>query len=858
MKIEHIDIQGFGVIHGPPIALIPRINLFLGENEAGKSTLQQAILALLFGFYQGNRITPSERSVHERFRPWQAGPYGGSLNYALDSGRKFRIQRSFDTDDVPTSVIDLTTGRDITRELGLGRHGNVPVARSHFGMSIDVFVSTCFVDQAAILSIVAPQAVAEAIVSITDTATVDTSAAQAVARLEETISRQVGGPRARVRPLPIARERLERARDELRSLEQVQAAIQDSLARRDELERRCHEHREQQHRISYLLISKRLEEVETALRTLEKVDQDISTLDKEAETLKEYSTFPRELRDTVIAEKGRVGALSQQKDEQQRQWQKASPELDTVQEEIRRCHDDIGGMESARSFALEKEEAFNRLRFSREDSLSKLVSIRQQMKGLQDTLSDKRAARRLPKSALAGGLGFALVLGISLTLAGVGSVGIPLAAVIAVATLVSYFLVKRTPAVKGELNEIKRAAEDEQTHVAELEQNLMNLLQEVGIKTDGVESGIEIFKRRASAKKSLTHTEDKLQTLEERRKTLLSLRQQFEDSEYQVTEAKTALMQALRRAMIDAPSVDQGITLFEERYNKRLHLDNIQQTIRNLKDQRSALLGGQTGPMLTALRGHLEAQRTALLAAVPELSGATTERSLPELENEEARLGQQLNQAEQEITRLKTTVETTLSGHRPRSQIEEDLSQYENEVRRLEGFASALTLARDVLQKATEEVHRDFAPRLAQSLGRSLSVITRGRYDSAYVDPSDLAIRLRAPETGAIVGVDELSIGTQEQAYLLLRIELARMLSASRETLPLILDDPFVNFDDGRLHSMLQLLVDISKENQVLLFIKDTFILQWFRSNSEEGVIFKVNELLAPPTSTEVESSNSG
>lgn len=96
-------------------------------------------------------------------------------------------------------------------------------------------------------------------------------------------------------------------------------------------------------------------------------------------------------------------------------------------------------------------------------------------------------------------------------------------------------------------------------------------------------------------------------------------------------------------------------------------------------------------------------------------------RSLPELENEEVQLGQQLNQAEQEITRLKATVETTLSGHRPRSQIEEDLTHYETEVRRLEGFASALTLARDVLQEATEEVHRDFAPRLAQSLGQSLS-----------------------------------------------------------------------------------------------------------------------------------------
>ncbi len=240
------------------------------------------------------------------------------------------------------------------------------------------------------------------------------------------------------------------------------------------------------------------------------------------------------------------------------------------------------------------------------------------------------------------------------------------------------------------------------------------------------------------------------------------------------------------------------------------------------------------------------------------MDGATTERSLPELENEEAQLGRQLNQAEQEITRLRATMETTLSGHRPRSQIEEDLTHYETEVRRLEGFASALTLSIDLLHEATEEVHRDFAPRLAQSLGQSLSLITRGRYDSAYVDPSDLAVRLRVPETGAIVGVDELSIGTQEQAYLLLRIELARMLSASRETLPLILDDPFVNFDDGRLHSMLELLVDISKENQVLLFIKDVFISQWFRSNSEEGIAFKIHELPAPPISTESESSNSG
>jgi uncharacterized protein YhaN len=846
MKIEHIDVQGFGMIHRPPTSLIPRINLFLGENESGKSTLQQAILALLFGFYQGNTVRQSERSEHERFRPWQGGPYGGSLDYVLDSGRRFRIQRSFDDDEVRTAVIDLITGKDITSDLGLGRHGNVPVGRSHFGMNKEVFVSTCFVGQTAISSIVAPQAVAEAIVNVTDTARADTSAAEARALLEKTLTSQVGGPRARVRPLPLAHDRLQRTREELGTLEKDQAVVQDSLAQKDELEKKCQEYTEQQHLTSYLMISKRLEEVETTVKALEQVDLEIANLDKEAETLRQYSSFPSELRDTIIVEKWHLDTISQQRDERQQKWQKTSSDLDTVQNEIDRCREDIVSVESARSFPLEKEETFNSLRFSREDSLGKLASLQKHMKSLQDRLKDGKEAKRLPKSAIAGGLVLAFVVGASLNFAGLGLIGFSLAAAIAVAVLVSYFLVKRAPAIKAELDGLGRAAEIEQAHVSEMEQKLVELLQEVGIKTDSVDSDIKVFQRRAADSRVLVQREDALQTLEERRKALLSLKQQAEDSEYQVGETKTALLQVLRRAMIDAPDIDNGINLFEERYKKRLRLDDVQRAIRNLKSQRSALLGEQSKPMLIARSEHLKAQKMAILAASPELSGVTTKRSLSELESEETQLGPRLNQAEQEIARLKATVDTTLSGHRPRSQIEEDLAQHETEVHRLEMFASALTLAKDVLQEAAEEVHRDFAPRLAQSLGQSLSIVTHGRYDSAYVDPSDLTVRLRTPETGNITPVGELSVGTQEQAYLLLRIELARMLSASHETPPLFLDDPFVNFDEKRLYNILGLLVDISKENQVLLFIKDVFISNWLCSNSGEGII-KVHEM---PTSS--------
>lgn len=846
MKIERIDIEGFGAFGRLQITLNPQVNIFVGENESGKSTLQQAILALLYGFYQGSRITPSERRLHERFRPWQGDAYGGCLDYALDSGQRFRIQRSFATDDVPTSLIDLTTGRDITRDLGVGRHGNVPIARTHLGMGRDVFLSTCFVDQAAILTIDAPQAVAETVVSIADTARADASAAQAIGRLEEALSKQVGGPRARTAPLPIAQGRLERAKGELRDLEAAQKATEDEAIRKESLEDQCRQLRDRLRRISFLRISKRVEEIDRTLAAVKEIERNVTQLENEADMLREYSAFPSEVRDTVLTQRSRLETLTERRDALQRRWKGASPQLEALEEEVRQCHDQIEKLEFTRGFPIEKEDMFNRIRFSLEDSLHKLSSLRQEMRDLQADVSKTRGTRRLPRVALAGGLGLALVLGIGSIIASIGSIGLPMAAVVMLATLASYFLLRAAPSGKQRLDELVRIIEGEASHAAELQQQLMTLVHAVGIEADSVDTGIQLFQRRAADSNTLSERQAILNTLEERLRGLRSLRQQFEDSEDQVEEATKALLEVLRRAGLDATEVELGIPQFEERYSKRLRFDAVQQDIRRQADQRRSLLGDQTEAMLVGQKDRLDAQRAAILAVAPELLGTTTDSSIHELESEEGRHGEQLKGAEQEIVRLDERIGTSLSGHRPRCDVEEDIARYENEVDRLERFGAALTLARDVLQQATEEVHRDFAPRLAQSLGQTLSQITQGRYGAAFVDPKDLTIRLQVPETGGIVESGQLSMGTQEQAYLLLRIELARMLSARRETLPLLLDDPFVNFDDRRLQRILELLMEISEANQVLLFTKDSFVPSWFYSNQEEGTVFNVHQLPAP------------
>jgi uncharacterized protein YhaN len=56
-----------------------------------------------------------------------------------------------------------------------------------------------------------------------------------------------------------------------------------------------------------------------------------------------------------------------------------------------------------------------------------------------------------------------------------------------------------------------------------------------------------------------------------------------------------------------------------------------------------------------------------------------------------------------------------------------------------------------------------------------------------------------------------------EQIYLAIRLALTELLFA-QEPLPILLDDPFVNFDPDRRAAALRLVKAISQRHQVLLF----------------------------------------
>ncbi len=114
---------------------------------------------------------------------------------------------------------------------------------------------------------------------------------------------------------------------------------------------------------------------------------------------------------------------------------------------------------------------------------------------------------------------------------------------------------------------------------------------------------------------------------------------------------------------------------------------------------------------------------------------------------------------------------------------------------------------------------------LEEHMGPAVERVTGGRYREVHVDERSLAFRVRAPESGALVDVGQLSRGTADELFLAARLGLVRLVTMDRRP-PIILDDPFVTFDADRAEQALALLKDVAAEQGfqvILLTCSDRF-----------------------------------
>jgi uncharacterized protein YhaN len=138
----------------------------------------------------------------------------------------------------------------------------------------------------------------------------------------------------------------------------------------------------------------------------------------------------------------------------------------------------------------------------------------------------------------------------------------------------------------------------------------------------------------------------------------------------------------------------------------------------------------------------------------------------------------------------------------------------------------ALLLALEVLRESVLDYQKEHVARLAQSAGRTLSTLTRGRYSAVTLD-ADLnpTVSLDGKRD---LPLEALSHGARDAFYLCLRAALAQELAA-REPLPLVLDDPMAHFDEDRRLALLGHLEELAGDIQIILLTHDRRVLNQIR-----------------------------
>jgi DNA repair exonuclease SbcCD ATPase subunit len=119
------------------------------------------------------------------------------------------------------------------------------------------------------------------------------------------------------------------------------------------------------------------------------------------------------------------------------------------------------------------------------------------------------------------------------------------------------------------------------------------------------------------------------------------------------------------------------------------------------------------------------------------------------------------------------------------------------------------------LELAEQATMKKVARYLEDTMAADVARVTGGRYDQVRVDEGTLTFSAWSKERGDWVDVRELSQGTLDQFYLAARLGLVRQVTQERRP-PLVFDDPFLTFDDGRAAAAVVLLRRIAADHQVL------------------------------------------
>ena len=143
--------------------------------------------------------------------------------------------------------------------------------------------------------------------------------------------------------------------------------------------------------------------------------------------------------------------------------------------------------------------------------------------------------------------------------------------------------------------------------------------------------------------------------------------------------------------------------------------------------------------------------------------------------------------------------------------LQAELAEVEQGIVEQQERRQLLHRAHVLLEQTRAAVARDHQPPVLREASRWLARLTDGRYRqiTTAIDEARLEVHDSEDE---VWNPERLSRGTREQVFLALRLALIRDLGRHDVSLPVVMDDALVNFDDARARSAARVLVEFVAE----------------------------------------------
>ena len=811
MKLEHFCLRGFAQHEtidlqfqdGSP-------NLIIGPNEAGKSNLMRAITGTLFGIPSPELLTPWNGDAHMI----------GILTFIADQDR-IEVERRFLDQQVVVRVNgdQVYEGRGLVERRTQEDRRYQSMLHDWIGFTEhDVFLRTVFVGQDRVQdqSLGEFTAQIKRLISGTVEANYETAISDLEAELDTLI--KLPGKRSDRRQEQLQAQ-LEDLNQRLYQAESIQEQVVSLTEQERDLQQQLSDANQTRERYSSLVqkhgeLQKAIAEENQKRFAWNELEEQITRMtgarDRRAELEQERSK--RQIPGDP--EPGEITDLA-------RDIERLQMRIEMRSEEAERNR----GIRERRKF-LESE--LERLRipgdvdpsevrqigYEAEQSERDVTELQRQLdRAIQREQRTRQPARsnEMIRNALIGAASGMLFVSIGLAvLVNPGfAAGVLVAIALGIAALVMGRR-SRAPEVDEistpEIAQLREDLDQANRVLANYQRKREQLLAESGVETlEDLFYRAREFQENELRLNAMPEVDDQpeadLETarkeLKEQEKRRDQLLQETGEADVEALEKRAARLREIDQLLQQVESVDGG--QLSERQER---LTRIQQDVALARQERQHLL--EEHPELRQVSAEQIAEyRSAVETA--EHTRESAERRLYEVELERQHLRRDTEDAGELRIRI--------------AEVRDQLEQV-----RLNADAHALAI--DALHSSVREFQENALDPVADRAGSYLAGMTDRRYERVHLERDTMTPTVSG--TGqSTISLDQLSRGARDQLYLSIRAALVDALSGDRN-LPLLLDDPCVNFDDERLAGAARLIADLARDRQVLLFTKDETWTRWF------------------------------